>query len=247
MSKYKKLLAHLEPLETFDPAVFVGDDRFSQDVCDVILSLAVIYNDFRDVIFAQQLLESVAPEDMSITPALGMFLGLRAHVFRLTAGILRELQVFIEKNREVIDCDAFTKFVRLLPEGARAAWDSVVAATGKKPKDDELTKLLLFARNKVVFHYDRKEIGQAYARAFVSADVLGAPYVSRGDNMAKTRFYFADGVADHYMRGAANQETVKEFMTAGARIIMNVNHALREIVVRFVNARGFAWRAVSAT
>jgi hypothetical protein len=46
-------------LESFDPAVFRGDDRVPRYVCNLALTLALIYNDCKDVLYwNSDLLES---------------------------------------------------------------------------------------------------------------------------------------------------------------------------------------------
>ncbi|HEY6214933.1 MAG TPA: hypothetical protein VIW45_21720 [Vicinamibacterales bacterium] len=239
---YLELTQELADLEVFDPAAFVGTSEWPQEVCDLVLSLAVAYNDVKDLVFAQQLLPLVWPGEGKPTAARGQYSGIHLHLTKLLAGVINELAELMEKNASARNSGAFLRVIRLLPSEAREAWQAVeaaVAAVG--PRSDRFGKLVYYARMKVAFHYDRKEIAHGYRLAFTNP-AAGPPYVSRGRNMASTGFYFADAAVDAYMRNAADAETAAEFFAAGWEVLKEINHALREIVLRYVNARGYGWR-----
>lgn len=243
MGKYAKQIVLLSELESFDPAAFVGNNECPQELCDFVLALALAFNDFRDVVMAQTLLEEIAPaDDKTLTPALGNVRGLFAHLSRLGAGILQELGNLIQRSGNVRAHPRFTALVKNLPAEAREAWKSLVAAVEKKPGHDELSMLLVRARNKVAFHYDAEEIGTGYRSAFVSKSDR-SPLISRGASMTAARFYFADAAAEMYMMEVTGGETAKNFLEGSLPLFNQVNHALREIVTRFINARGYGFRS----
>jgi hypothetical protein len=105
--------------------------------------------------------------------------------------------------------------------------------------------LLVRARNKIAFHYDAAEIAKGYVGAFLEPAVK-EPFVSRGPSMAVSRFYFADAAAAVYMRDVTDAATADEFFSAASPILNQINHALRELVTRFINARGYGWRTPAA-
>jgi hypothetical protein len=239
---FEERLAQLAPLETFDPKAFRGDSSVPQELCDFVLALALVYNDFRDVVVAQGLLNAALPNDTSTpTPRLGELGGIHAHLNRLMAALVHELAKLIERSDHLLSHPFFESLVKKLPRAAREAWSSVVDATKKNTATDSLSRLVLFARHKVAFHYDAEEIGRGYRRAFID-DPSRVPFVSRGDNMAKSRFYFADAAADTYLRTSADKQVVEEFFSAKLDLFDEINHALRELVSRFVNERRFAYR-----
>jgi len=241
---FDERIALLAPLETFDPAAFRADDRYPQEVCDFVLALGLVYNDFRDLVMGQGLLNAAVPKDVQTpTPRLGEVGGIHSHLNRLMAALIHELSKLIERNTKILEHPAFTNLVKQLPRKAREAWLSVVTATQKDTATDSLSRLVLFARHKIAYHYDAEEIGRGFRRAFVD-DQTRMPFLSRGDSMVKSRFYFADGAADTYLRTSADKQVVEEFFSAKLDILDDINHALRELVSRFINARGFGFRAV---
>lgn len=52
MKSFQDECSELAPLETFDPAAFLGDEAVPQELCNFILSLALIYNDCKDITYS---------------------------------------------------------------------------------------------------------------------------------------------------------------------------------------------------
>jgi len=82
----------------------------------------------------------------------------------------------------------------------QAAWADLVAMARKDPALSATATFLDRVRNRAAFHYDRTRLFQGYQYHFVTL----APrpenefaYVSIGDTMEQTRFYFADAAAQH--------------------------------------------------
>jgi len=237
MRTYDQVINELADPEIFTPEVFVGDERFPQSVCDFMLALALVFNDFKDLFASQEMMQGIAPGDGPPTAARGMFGGLHVHWVRLLAGVIHELTELIAKNKTVIDSAAFRKILKRLPRTAREMWASVVAsATSSGPRGDRFGRLVYYTRMKVGFHYDTKEIARGYRNRFLPAS-SDPPYISRGKNMAATRFYFADAAAEMYMMEKAGASTGKEFFTAGWKLLPEIGHALREIVTTFIALR----------
>src|SRR5262249_21414880 len=150
-------------------------------------------------------LEPVKPKDNKISPAVGNISGLHVHFFRTLAGVIHELLNLIRENRATIDHPIFRETIRKLHHDARPMWAALVSTANDATTAHALAKMLLFARNKIAFHYDAKEIARGYKLAFID-DRGREPFLSRGVRMAEVRFYFADAAADEYMkyRGAAD-------------------------------------------
>ena len=235
-----KLLA---PLETFDPRAFSGDSKCHQDTCDFILSLAVAYNDLKNVAMALRFLAEVRPRDLSRpTVEIGQHAGVLLHIMRLEAGIIRELLILIEKNKAILNTPYFTELKRKLSRNAREAWGAVLSIAFERSTKHPLGKLLLFVRNKVAFHYDPKEVARGYALVFLQSNSDRIPFISRGNSMPETRFYFADAAVEKYLLSASDETTVRDFVSGGSPLFNDVNLALYEIITKFVNDRGFGWR-----
>jgi len=237
MRTYDQIIADLGEPETFKPDVFAGDEHVSQSICDLILSLALVFNDFRDLVASQELMQSIAPGDGPPSAARGMFGGLHVHWLRVLAGVIHELTEIIAKHKAEIESESFRKLVAKLPMPARKMWSSVVAATTSSgPRGDSFGRLLYYTRMKVGFHYDVKEIARGYRDRFFYPS-SEPPYLSRGRNMAATRFYFADAAAEKYMMQKAGTVTGKEFFTLGWQLLPEIGHALRELVTTFITIR----------
>ena len=50
MINIKESISKLGPIETFDKNVFLENDKCHQNLCNFILSLALIWNDFKDIL-----------------------------------------------------------------------------------------------------------------------------------------------------------------------------------------------------
>lgn len=246
MKTYSQTISDLGDLEVFDPKAFVADKRCPAHVCDFVLGLAVAFDDFKDLMSAQQMLQCVAPVEGPPTPARGTFGGLHAHLFRSLITVVNALAELIAKNEKAMIDPIFVRVVKQLHPDIRPMWSSVVAAAkATGPKGDRFGRLIYFARNTVVSHYDPKSLSKGYQQAFLS-EKAGPPYISRGDSMAETRFYFADAAAETAMLTWAKATNGSEFVAAGWSILPEMSHALRAIVTTFISTRGFAWRAAPA-
>lgn len=49
-------------LETFDPAAFVGGEEVPQELCNFVLALALIYNDYKNLTYASLKLRESKPK-----------------------------------------------------------------------------------------------------------------------------------------------------------------------------------------
>lgn len=244
MNSFQKECLQLAKLQTFNPDAFQEDDKVAQDICNFVLSLALIYNDFRDLTYAQVLLEQSKPSsDPSKSRFWGAFAGVENHLRRLTVGLLHELFNLIQNNEKVLKLEFMKKLVSNMRPNAREAWNIVVkVAMGSTPKDD-VGKSLLLVRNKVAFHYDPKEIWRGYRQHFrgeTSKD--DRAFISRGLSMAESRFYFADAAAQTYLHEVMGTETYSNAIDVVREFVRPLNIALMELVDRFIQKRGFPYR-----
>ncbi len=239
---YKRYQESLAPLEVFDPAAFSGDHQYPQELCDFVLGLALIYNDFKDIYIVQALLDRGEPEEsFAETPAWGQYTAFRAHAIRLHAGLVHELLEFIQDNEAARENVLFRKLLRQISKQAREAWTLLETVALQKRAVNPLAKALLLMRNKVAFHYDAKELARGYAESFLSQSGR-APFISRGNSLGATRFYFADAAAQSYTFLRSPDDEAKEFLAGTSAVFRQVHVALYEIVTKFIQARGFAWR-----
>jgi hypothetical protein len=235
----------LAPLETFAPSVFVGDANASQQVCNFVLALALVYNDCKDIIYAHIILEQSKPSDPpSRSRAWGAWGGIEHHIFRLIVGMLHSLFELIQSNRSALDDSFLQSVIRQLRADHRDAWQTVVGVALDASPSDGLGRALMLVRNKIAFHYDPKCIFRGYQRHFLGEDPRDErAFISRGMNMAQSRFYFADAASIGYVGTAAAPEIDNELVRTTFDFLRPLNRALMQLVEGFIQRRGGRYRS----
>jgi hypothetical protein len=244
---YNKEVALLAPLESFDPKAFLGSADVPQSVCDLVLCLALAYNDLRDIIFVRLLLGNVRPSQSGISPEHGQYGGLVIAALRIQVGRVHELLKLIAKNKQEFDHPFFGKIARKLTRAGRESWSALTTAAEEttlkdKANESPMVRALRFVRNQVSFHYDPANLHRGYDGAFLKPAEHREPLISRGGSLQRSRFYFADAAVEAFVREKDTDPAVSDFLRAKGEFIDQINQALYEIVVKFVELRGFAWR-----
>jgi hypothetical protein len=236
----------LANLESFDPAAFEADGKVSQDVCNFVLTLAIIYNDLKDLIHADVTLQTQAPKTpFKISRHWGAYNGLRFHVWRLMVGLFHELLYLIRRSNKVLEDSFFKSVMFQLPKEERDIWHDFVSVAFDKQTATE-SRFALLVRNKLVFHYDPKEIYRGY-RTFFSSGSHGAEraFISRGIDMKETRLYFADAVTRGYFMKNIDGRDTEKILFDTMTPLLNLTSTLMNIIHHFIQKRGFAYRAES--
>ena len=244
MKTFQEECFELAQLETFDPLAFQADETVSQDLCNIILTLALIYNDCKNLIYAYLVTAQFRPEGKFVRNRLwGAFSGVQFHIFRAIIGLLHELFNLIRNNESLLQQPFFKSVIHQIDTPAKKAWDTVVAVALGNIPSDELGKSLLLVRNKISFHYDGKAIFIGYKHHFLKSDHLDErAFISRGNSMKESRFYFADAAALGYLRSIVGQEKIEELIIKIGDLLDPVNHSLMAIVNAYIQKRGFAYR-----
>lgn len=243
---FEKFANSLVPFECFDPEAFAETAEIPQEVCDLVLSLALAYNDYHDVVFAHTLINDLGEmPDNPLTTRLGFRNGLRNTIIRVQAGFVHELLNLLRDNKKAIESTAYKEIIRKLSTGGRNAWTSLYSVAINKPSSDDLAKALLIIRNKIAFHYDSGELGRGYAVTFLNGKTTKQPLVSRGSSLVETRFYFADAAAQSYFVSRTQASGAEDFFHGTSDFLQTINRALHEIVTRFINSRS-AWSSPKA-
>ena len=243
----RRFFENIAPLETFAPETFQGDAIVPPDLCNLVLALALIFNDLNDLHVAGEILRDAEPEaPQRKTRKWGTWNAMDSHSFRIVAGILHELLSILADNRAQLEHPIFVSITKQLSAMARTAWASVVAASDQAalPKDP-LGKSLVFIRNKAASHYDPKAISLGYRHHFFeSGRTSERAYISRGDMPWQTRFYFADaavqGLRQRSIPGSLGDVAL---MKNVSELVAQLSFALMEIVCLFVQRRGQAFRS----
>ena len=237
--------ASLAPLESFDPSAFQPDSETPERLCNFILALALIYNDCKDIISAVVLLHDSRPDGPSkISRIWGAYYGIEWHLLKIFVSLLHELFNLIRENKDLLEHPLFTEIVRLLRSKARQNWrDLVAVALGATPKS-ELGRILLLVRNKVSSHYDLKCLAKGYSDYFLGKEQIhDRAYVSRGNSMSESRFYFADAAVQGYLFELIGKKNFDQFMRHSTELFEQLNVSLMSIVDKFIQKRS-AYRSI---
>lgn len=246
MKTFQEACVNLESLQTFDPAAFEGNEEVPQDLCNFVLALALIYNDCKNITYAATLLKECRPPGPEKTGVWGTYAGTDRHLFRLMVSAVHELFNLIRDHENVLSHEFFvSRVVQSLSPASRKSWVSLTgAATGATPKD-EFGRMLLRIRNKIAFHYEPKEIFRGFKRTFLGPTRLQEQaYISRGQSMAASRFYFADAAVDGYFLEMVGEGEIKQLSAKIHDVTESLNRALLGLVDRFIQQRGFPYRNV---
>lgn len=241
-------LEELAHLQSFDPIVFLSDDKPTQNVCNLFLSLAVVYNDLKDLLWVHYFSGRSRPKiNERITRYLGEHAGFRLHASKLLLSTFNELIQLLEENQALFVHDLFKKCVNQLPREARGCWDGLVSlATGKEVEHQSMRQVFHATRNKVSFHYsDLKAINLGFRLKFIDSVKPvedKTPYVSLGRNAMESRFYFADALVQAYVEHKIENESLIEFGKKFSNLTEQINFALRFLVEHFIYARKGAFR-----
>jgi len=239
---YAETLTSLAKFETFDPKAFAGDSEWPQDVCDLVLCLAMVHNDYSDVDFAFGLRNRVMPADSSVvTTEVAFHKGIGIHLGKIMASVVHELLELLRTNAKVLESPAFQRLKKTLPKALKPAWDDLVNSSNARPAQEIRKMLLLMARNKVAFHYDREDIGRSYRELFLEGQSPVPPLVSRGVSARSTRFYFADAIAERSIF-RVNEEAANDFFSGNDPILKKINLCLYHLVTSFLMQRRSPWK-----
>ena len=244
MNNVVKNIGDLAPLESFDPAAFRGDETASQDVCNFVLALALVYNDLKDLISAHVMLLSQKPGgSFRISRLWGDCTGIELHLMRLMVGLLHEIIELVKGSDKVLQDPFFQSIINLLRKEERNIWHSLVKVAQEKQTAVPEGRFAFFVRNKMVFHYDPKAIYWGY-NTFFNSGTHGAEraFVSRGNEMATTRHYFADAASRGYFMKSIDGKGPEELMSKALETLCELNFALTDIVHHFIQKRGYPYK-----
>ena len=237
-------LHDLAQLESFDPDAFRGDDNVPQYVCNFVLTLALVFNDLRGLVHVHNLLISKKPSgEFRISRRWGAYNGARYHSLRLMVALIHEVLNLVHANQKTLEHAFFKAVLKQIPREAREHWSALVQAAEGKQVDSPVGKFALLVRNKLVFHYDPKEIFAGYS-LFFSSHVHGAEsaFVSRGTSMSETRYFFADAAAGGYLTKDIQDQKAEDLLMGIISIMPGLSFSLMSIIHHFIQKRGFAYK-----
>jgi len=228
-----------------------GDDALAQ----LVLALAVVFNDLKGVLYASRRLGQSKPVAAEVTATMAQHRGMSGQVVRWLSGLRQELMKLLGAHRAVVRSRGFGLLVESVPKSARAAWDAlegVAMAAGREKEDKKSTAWILQRlRNQVAFHYAAPAFAKGYRHHFFAkemSDVNRQAVFSDGDSMEGTRFYFADAAAQAALETEISEAKLSpdELVERLGQIATSVNFALKHIVVAYLRGVDPATRPFSA-
>lgn len=227
----------LGELHEFPADCFFSENSSEQIVCDFVLVLALAFNDIHNVMWARGQIQQVTKgKTHQISPAWGQIAGFDWYTWRIIGGIFNELLKMINKNEEVFGQPLWQKLVNKLSKEDQSNWNDICLLANEKMTDGDLKKTLERYRNNITFHYYEagKPLRKGLKNYKQSAQFKGC-LISIGDNMVKTRFYFADAAAEHYMDSVKDRHEFDRELAGPAGKLVRI---LKHIVERFIYLRG---------
>ena len=231
-------------LESFAPDAFAPDAEANKEICAFVLALAAVYNDAKDIGYAMELLDESLPKtEPCISRVWGNSSGIRLHINRNFLGLLHELFKLIETNTTARNDKFMKKIEKTMTKPGRESWTFLVGVALGAVQKDPLGRVLVLARNKVGFHYDARQIHRGYSERFLGPGTSqGRGFVSRGDSMVHSRFYFADAAVQKYLEDVICEGNWPELVKRTHEIFYHLNHALMELVTGFLQLRAKSYR-----
>jgi hypothetical protein len=237
-------LHDLAALESFDPAAFRSDEGVPEHVCNFVLTLALVFNDLRDLLFVHNLLISKEPSgEFRISRRWGAYIGAWYHSQRLLVALFHEILNLLHDNKKALDHPFFKAVLKQVPREGREYWHALVQASEGKQADNPVGKFAVLIRNKLVFHYDAKEIFSGYSRFFSSQNPGAASaFLSRGASMSQTRYFFADAAAQGYFTKGVQDRKTEDLLMKLVSYMPGLGLSLMSIIHHFIQKRGFTYR-----
>jgi len=134
MDKYQSKLSEISSLEFFNAQAFLANDLVSQDVCNFVLALASVYNDYKDTILALDYLSKVQPPfPVEETATWGEYNGIKFHIIRSQIALIHELLKLIENNNKVLEDTFYLSVVSQMDKGGRQSWQTLERNNGVCP------------------------------------------------------------------------------------------------------------------
>lgn len=235
-------LEELADLRSFNPDVFLSDNKEDQEVCNFVLSLAIIYNDLKNLIWVHHHLTKARPRAEEIlTRYLGEFSGFHLYAHRLIISLFHELLVLIKNKQKSINHKLFQRCVEQIPKTARDSWQDLVSFANGKNSENFSGNVYKAIRDKVTFHYsDTDGMNLGFRLRFtdkINPISDKTPIVSLGSSTQASRFYFADALIQSFVEHKIACSLSKDFKNEFDSLLKNTNTSLRFLVEHFIYVR----------
>lgn len=224
----------LAPLRKCNRDLFATDDPSLKKLHGFILSLGLIFNDLKGIIWVSDLLTEGKQLDDAISAYCGQWGGMKSQMLRVGYGIINELLQLIEKNKRCLEHPRFILCLEYLGSDIRKSWQEISDCAVNNPEKSELRKFLHTVRNEAAFHYYQTEHLMNGYELWRKAEGEHSRYAcfSFGANMESTRFYLSDAASQFHL-----QERLRKHNIANGQIkqfLQSINEVLRFIVETYI-------------
>jgi hypothetical protein len=229
----------LAPLQSFDPDVLLtGNDELD----GFIVGLAVAYNDLKGVHWMNYMLENHQPTDAKeISPEAGQWNGMRVGASRWLMALSHEILHAVARASELntLKRPEVLQALRIMARPHQEQWKRLVRiAIGKERALGPLREYLSGVRNTGAFHFSYTANFLRGYRAHFVEDAKSPhnerAYVSIGDSVAGTRFFFADAAA---LRMYAGDEDLGKLFRESEDLVDEMHVPLKAFLHAYIKNR----------
>ncbi len=221
----------------------------NDSIDNFFLVLAVVYNDLKGmVLFEKLVFDTYEPVSMNdeISFHMGEYGGIFTQTRKIFISYLREFFEFLKENEQILSSTEFKGVLSKTNKDITIRWNNLVDIALNKSKDtSDFTNYLVRVRNNVASHYYQsgKELRKAFCNIFFKKEKVEQnklAYYAIGENMEKTRFFYADAAVQEYLRSTIN-DTEKGFevkyKTELSAIIDNMNWTILRLLKAYLKNR----------
>lgn len=179
----------------------------SDEEAGFVIALATFYNDMKDLFWIFQLLDDKKPDNLDIINTTnGQFNGQVNFILRNLIGIFWEFISLLKKNNKVFEFEAIKYAENRLIGNAKLFWDEMknLALNDKNnlsPKEQVIVEALVIIRDSISFHYYGTTNHVRGLKDYIEEKKEAAAiYISMGDKLETSRFYFADAATQYRIK-----------------------------------------------
>lgn len=233
----------LAELKKFELNVLTDCTYSTPEELGFVIALSAVFNDMKDLFWTYQILVENKPENIEreISAYNGQYSGMGNFVLRHLIGLFWEFLVLIEKNQNCLKGESIVNAESRLTGDSQKYWNALkkLALTETfdlSEKEKKIVECLVQIRNTVSFHYyGIKNFNNGIQEYIATVKDKAAIYSSMGDNMEKTRFYYADAATQFSMLRLMKAKDTNEAEVVS--FIKMMNHALRFLVESFIESQ----------
>lgn len=234
-------------LKEIDPARLIKDG-VEDEVADFFLVLAIIYNDFKGLIFFKTLLQDKFrnPPNGERSYHSGEYAGFQIQLHKLICATIHEFFEFLKKKEDVLKTHEFTIIANNLSSYTKSRWTDIVDfALSKNTPDSDFKNRLARVRSNVTSHYyeSDKNLRSGFVDFFFKRERDAGnenAYYAIDNAMKNTRFFYADAAEDAFLNSISKTEempTAADFSEGLIEIINAMNETIALLLKEYLRRR----------